>query len=143
MFYNSITLRIGRIPVIVYPCKGIEALFNKKGSVEKHLRELYEKNSLNAGEYNIIILWNEGKDIMADVWVFDKTASWGSGPLVDVRIFRNSMPDNKSGVSAGDGLVLLGLEEQQRWKSKSLDEYINGKRPKLPKKIAIGKSIIC
>lgn len=143
MFFNPIVTKLNETPAIIYPCFGIEKFFDKKnkGCIEKFLQELYDKNNLcRNGEYNILILWNEKKDIIVDLWVFDKIESWGSGPLVDVKIFRNQKPDNKSGVSAGNGLVLLGLEEQHRWSIKSLDEYINGTRPKLPAKISVRKN---
>lgn len=142
MFFNPIITRLKEISVVVYPCPGIEKFFDRKerGCVEKYLHELYAKNMLGNGEYNIDILWNDGKDIMVDVWIYDRIESWGSGPLVDVKIFRNMKPDSMSGVSAGNGLVLLGLEEQHRWKSKSLHDYIEGPRPRLPDRISAGKS---
>ncbi len=143
MFFNPIVKILGETPAIVYPCPGIEKFFDRKekGCIEKYLQELYTENRLyEKGEYNIIILWNDANDIMADVWIYDKIESWGSGPLVDVKIFRSGKQDNSSGVSAGNGLVLLGLEEQHRWKSKSLHDYIEGPRPKLPDKIRVGKN---
>lgn len=142
MFYNPISTNISSTPVIVYPCPGIETIFdrNEKGSIEKYLTELYSENALKEnGQYNIIILWNEGKDTMADLWIFDKLESWGSGPLVDVKVFRNKNPDKNTGVSAGDGLVLLGIEEQHRWTKGSLKDYLEDPRPKLPERISKGE----
>ena len=90
-----------------------------------------------------MILWNEAsddksttsRDVMTDVWIFDKIESWGSGPLVDVKIFRNTKLEIGIGVSAGDGLLMLGREEEVRRNSKSLDEYLYGKRAELPEDI--------
>ncbi|MBU3905252.1 MAG: hypothetical protein KJ906_03835 [Nanoarchaeota archaeon] len=143
MFFKPIVITINETPTIIYPCPGIEKVFNKEDKVciEKYLQELYDKNNLNKnGKYNIIVLWNDDKDIMVDLWIYDKIESWGSGPLVDVKIFRNAVLDMSTGVSAGNGLVLLGLEEQQRWQSKSLEDYLKGSRPKLPDQINAKKS---
>ncbi|MCK5044412.1 hypothetical protein KAR26_01615 [Candidatus Parcubacteria bacterium] len=135
-FYNPIKLTIQETPVLVYPCGGVEALLSReeKGIIERYILKLYAENKnilASLGEYNIIILWNEGKDVMADIWIYDKLESWGSGPLVDVKIFRNFNIEKNIGVSAGDGLILLGKEEEHRRSKNSLAEYINGDRPEL------------
>ena len=136
VFYNPLKLTIQETPIIVYPCDGVESIFNRKekGIIEEYLSKLYEQNKIsftNLGQYNIIILWNEGNDVMTDIWIYDKIESWGSGPLVDVKIFRNFNIEKNSGVSAGDGLILLGKEEEHRRTKNSLKEYIGGDRPKL------------
>ena len=140
-FYNPIKLTIQGTPILVYPCKGVESIFaREKGVIKKHILKLYAENKdilSSLGEYNIIILWNEGKDITTDVWIYDKLKSWGSGPLVDVKIFRNFNIEKNIGVSAGDGLILLGREEEYRRTKNSLTEYINGDRPELLKDIVL------
>jgi len=100
-FYKPVILKIGNKPTIVYPCIGLEKVLDRtnKKSIETHLINLYGSNKINldTGEYHILILWDEStddpnsesKDIMSDVWIFDKTESWGAGPLVDVKTFRN------------------------------------------------------
>ncbi|MBI4019888.1 MAG: hypothetical protein HY367_01035 [Candidatus Aenigmarchaeota archaeon] len=141
VFYNPISMKVGVTPVIIYPSKGLEEVLDRrdKGCIERHVKELYERNeTLHKAEYNIDILWNSHNDVMADVWIYDKVEEWGSGPLVDVRIYRNFARDTSSGVSAGNGLVILGLEEQHRWAT-SLEEYIEGERPNLPERISLGK----
>jgi hypothetical protein len=146
-FYKPYTTKINEKPVIVYPCVGLEKVLDRSRSqsIEKHLEELYSANNklLKPGEYHIIILWDEASDdknansidIMSDVWIFDKLDSWGSGPLVDVKIFRNMSLETGMGVSAGDGLLMLGREEEVRRTANSLDEYLSGVRAKLPEDI--------
>lgn len=143
-FYKPFTTTIDNKPVIVYPCLGVEKVIKRNipSNIENHLEKLYESNPqyLNVGTYHIIILWDEAsddsnatsRDVMTDVWIFDKIDSWGSGPLVDVKIFRNMNLETNIGVSAGDGLLMLGKEEELRRKSKSLNDYLNGERAKLP-----------
>ena len=142
-FYNPIKHQIESVPLIIYPCTGLETVFDnkKRGCLENHVSELYKQNNLsNMGQYNILILWNDGEDAMTDVWIYSRLESWGSGPLVDAKIFKNFERETNIGISAGDGLVLLGLEEQHRWKTNSLGRYLRGSRPKLPSKISIGQS---
>jgi hypothetical protein len=146
-FYKPFTTKIKDKPVIVYPCLGVEKVLDRKKqqSIEDHLAKLYTNNpQLSAGTYHIIILWDEASDnkaassvdIMTDVWIFDKIDSWGSGPLVDAKIYRNMKPETTIGISAGDGLLMLGREEELRRTSKSLDEYLNGNRAVLPEDIS-------
>lgn len=147
-FYKPFTTSINKKPVVVYPCVGLEKILdrNEENSIKNHLKTLYSKNGelLTPGEYHIVILWDEASDdknansidVMSDVWIFDKLDSWGSGPLVDVKIFRNMELETGIGVSAGDGLLMLGREEEVRRNSKSLNDYLNGDRAKLPEDIA-------
>ena len=115
-FYKPFTTKIKNKPIIVYPCIGIEKVLdrNSSDSIENHLESLYSINSnlLTPGEYHIVILWDEASDnknadsvdVMSDIWIFDKLDSWGSGPLVDVKIFRNMkwIRASKSGLFHSD-----------------------------------------
>ncbi len=139
MFHNPIRMQAGETPLIVYPCESVKKFLESRKLVEKYIESLYRANSKKLsenGQFNINILWADKGDAMLDIWKYDKLETWGSGPLVDVSIFRNHYQDRQSGVSAGDGLVLLGLEEQHRWKCKSLKEYLDGPRPRLPDRIS-------
>lgn len=142
-FYKPFTTEVGNIPVIVYPCVGLEKILDRtqSQSIKDHLGQLYSKNKmLMSGEYHIVILWDEAsddpgatsRDVMTDVWIFDKLDSWGSGPLVDAKIFRNYDLETKIGISAGDGLLMLGREEELRRSANDLDSYLHGERAILP-----------
>ena len=147
-FYKPVSLKINDKPIIVYPCLGLENVLSRdeKNSIQHHLEKLHDANSdlLTTGTYHIVILWDEAsddpnaasRDVMTDIWIFDKIESWGSGPLVDVKIFRNSKLETGIGVSAGDGLLMLGREEELRRTSSSLENYLSGNRATLPEDIA-------
>lgn len=145
-FYKPFTLAVRTKPLIVYPCIGLEKVLERGNkSIEMHLVDLYSSNSniLSAGTYYIVILWDESTDdktsrstdVMTDIWIFDKIESWGAGPLVDVKTFRNNKLESSSGISTGDGLLMLGKEEEFRRNSKNLESYLHGNRPKLPEDI--------
>ncbi len=143
-FYFPFSIKIDQIPLIVYPCIGIEKVFDRQQAnvLEEYLHSLYLENKelLSCGEYQIIILWNDGEDKMTDIWIFDKVESWGSGPLVDAKVFRNLQQETTTGISAGDGLIMLGreteLEEELRKSGKSVQEYLDHPRASLPNDIA-------
>ena len=142
MFYNPQFLKINGTQIIIYPSKDLEKVLdrNKQDSVKNHLKSLYYANNFPAdSEYHIVILWNEGEDVMSDIWIFTKIKSWGSGPLVDVRVFRGMKREYSIGVSAGNGLVMLGREEEHRKKKKSLTAYFKDPRPKLPSYLALNE----
>jgi hypothetical protein len=140
-FYFPFTLKISNTPVIVYPCIGTEKVFDRKenGSIEKYLNELYETNAetiKDKDNYHIVILWENEGERMADVWLFGKPENWHSGPLADVKIFQNLKPHTEMGVSAGDGLIMLGAEELHRRSKKTFKEYLQ-ERPELPEDIQL------
>lgn len=151
-FYKPFTTQINDKSVIVYPCVGVEKVLsrNEPTSINAHLSKLYSENNevLHVGAYHIVILWDEASDdkgtqsidVMSDVWIFDKLDSWGSGPLVDVKIFRNMNLETGIGVSAGDGLLMLGREEELRRTATSLEGYLHGERALLPNDIAAKES---
>jgi hypothetical protein len=129
-FYRPLVFKIGDKPVILYPYLGIEAGFSRfeRGGLEKYVSSIINNDAV----YSVVILWQENQHIMSDVWLFGEFESWEAGPVVSVINYRNGEIETKGGVTAGDGLVMLGREEEQRRKSKNLEEYINGQRPELP-----------
>lgn len=138
-FYNPFRLEIKNVPIIVYPSQGLENVLDRtnKYSIERNLFTLYKRNSdkiREKGEYHIVIQWAEkGKpDIMTDVWIYDKVESWGSGPLVDAKVFRDEQIVKDIGVGCGNELIMLGREEEHRRNASSLKEYLRGIRPTLP-----------
>lgn len=145
-FYKPINIVIDDTPVIVYPCYGVESILDRKehNVIQEHVLSVY-KHNLNKlktlGQYNIDILWDYGNFLMTDIWTFDP--NWSTGALVDEKTFKNIWLETNKGVTAGDGLILLGEEEKLKRtieaelgelgkNEKSLFKYIYGPRPELP-----------
>ncbi|MEK9129929.1 MAG: hypothetical protein AAB526_00810, partial [Patescibacteria group bacterium] len=63
-----------------------------------------------------------------------------SGPLGDVRVYREGKLCNKLGLASGNTLIVLGYEERLRRQSKDLKSYLNRSVSKLPLEIMNGKS---
>ena len=63
-----------------------------------------------------------------------------SGPLGEVRVFRNGELSNNLGMASGNTLLVLGYEEKLRRQSKDLKGYLKGSVPKLPLELSNGKN---
>jgi hypothetical protein len=127
-FYEPIMGVSGqRAPVIIYPSVGLErAMPQTELAVVDHVSQLLHKYPLDVHiQYAVVILWDNDREAVADVWQFSKTETWGSGPLVDVRVYSCAQPLSGQGISAGDGLLLLGAEERLRRSCDSLAEYLS------------------
>jgi hypothetical protein len=132
-FYKPYTTKILDIPIILYPENGLEKIFQRlSGSLENYLSNLYQANNLNIGQYHIVILWRDGDYKMTDVWIFDGLNDLSINPNVRVRNFRNDTEYKNEDITAGDGLVILGREDECRRNSKSLESFIKGQRPAIP-----------
>ncbi|MBU4245515.1 MAG: hypothetical protein ABIF85_07515 [Nanoarchaeota archaeon] len=138
---------------IVYIDTKVSEIFDRRihGAIEEHVYNVYRKNKdrfKTLGQYNIDILWADGKEPMLDIWVMDKIKDWGaeqidSGALVEAEYtFRNFKQDKKSGIGAGLGMMVLAKEELQRriieqqlGEGSSINEilykYIHNDRPSL------------
>ena len=148
VFYNPFMLKLGVTPTIVYPSKGVEAVFDRKdkGCIERFLAGLYD---LNKGlisqdtEYLLSMLWTEDDtNRMTDLWIFRKSETYGFGPLVDVKVFKGlepytPNPERVEGIGSGNTIVLLAAEENHRVSVGNLKEYLSGTRPELPERIRL------
>lgn len=136
-FYKPITFKINNTPIIVYPCGGVEKILNRTDpkSIQNHIEALfretfYKGNRIKQADFYITILWENNNKIMTDFWIYN--CEWDSGALTDTKIFENYKLTTNFGTSAENGLILLGEEAKKRKRSKSIKEYINRKRPRLP-----------
>jgi hypothetical protein len=140
-FYNPITEDISGIPIIIYPEKNLETVLSQQDntSIHNYLETLYLKNEdlllKENFKYQIIILWSDSDEIYADIWIY-QIQDWKFSPLVDVKTFKGLELIIGDGITAGDGLMMLGREEEHRLTTNSLEEYLNT-RPELPKAITL------
>ena len=142
-FYISTKIKLNNKSIILYPEIGIEKIVgNKPEIISNHLSRLYRSNTevLNKGDYHIIILWHDQKDMMTDIWIHTLSSGLEEYSTIDVVNFRNEKRYFDQGITSGDGLILLGAEEEKRRKSNSLDEYLNNREIKL-KDIVLSRKI--
>ncbi|MCB9790224.1 hypothetical protein H6763_00295 [Candidatus Nomurabacteria bacterium] len=94
--------------------KGIES-FLKRGSneIENHLTKLIvNSEGFYDSLFQIIILWSDGKDIMTDIWLYKGIESEDTGYTIDCRTYRDFSEVHEAGISASDGIVLIGKETE-------------------------------
>lgn len=136
-FYNSIDLFIDGKQVIVYPDR--DAVGSYKGfqqqDLERHVRKLIKSDPKYFADMNYAIsfIWNfEGKR-MLDMWKFNGNfVDDRSGPLADVRVYKDMNIERELGAASGNTLLVLGYEEKLRRESHDLATYLKGSAPVLP-----------
>ena len=143
-FYKSLNFFINDLQVIVWP--DADAKESYKGMDEKEL-EKYIVNIIKTDSYYddstyiIAFIWNMNGDRMIDIWKFnDNHVDDRSGPLGNVRVYREGKICNNLGLASGNTLLVLGYEEKLRRQSKNLKNYLEGPAPKLPLEIMNGKN---
>jgi len=141
-FYKPIPLIIRNVPVLVYPMLGVEKLVSQedKSSIQSRLEKLYESNNeIVSGKMHIVILWADGDSLMTDIWQYLQLESEDTGFTIDCKTFKNLHPISGSGLTASDGLIMLGreteLQEESRKNSVSTIDFVLGIRPELPGEI--------
>jgi hypothetical protein len=138
-FYNSFDIFIGDKQVIVWPdadAKTSYAGYTKK-DVEKYINNIVVADPYyNDATYLIAFIWSYNGEKMADIWKFNNNhVDDRSGPLSDVRVYREGLQCNNLGLASGNTLLVLGYEEKLRRQSKNIKEYLSGPLPKLPLEI--------
>lgn len=139
LFYKPFSITLNQIPVIVYPMKGIESLVSRSepDSIIDFLTDLYRKQtSLQSVTFHIVILWSDQNQIMTDIWIYRSLESIEAGFTIDCQTFRGLNIEKGEGITASDGLIMLGreteLEEAMRKEGKTIKDYVFGARPELP-----------
>jgi len=128
--YKPFNLNVNNIPLIVYPVKDENPLydvFKDKAEIVDHLNQLYTKNKsiLQKGEYHILFVWNLESERMTDVWIHSMKNWSDSGPLIECLTFRSLEICHDAGIASGDSITALGREEELRRRSNSLKEYVD------------------
>jgi hypothetical protein len=136
-FYNSIDVDVNGMRVIVWPDADAK---NSYGDIDQVGLAAYVETII-AGDmdyyqdasYVIVFIWSYDGEKMADVWKFtDNTVDDRSGPLSDVRVYREGVKTTELGLGSGNTLLVLGHEEKLRRQSRTLQAYLAGNPPELP-----------
>lgn len=142
-FYKNLNYFIDDLQIIVWP--DADAKESYKDFSNEQL-ETYIKNIVSSDSYYvdatyiIAFLWSLQGEKMVDMWKFnDNHVDDRSGPLGDVRVYREGALCNDVGLASGNTLLVLGYEEKMRRQSKDLKSYLGGPAPTLPLEIMNGK----
>ncbi|MCK5332485.1 hypothetical protein KAJ41_01315 [Candidatus Parcubacteria bacterium] len=142
-YYKNLNYFIDDLQIIVWP--DADAKKSYKGFSQKKLGD-YIKNIISTDKYYdnsayiIVFIWSLDGDKMLDVWKFNSNyVDDRSGPLGDIRVYREGKLCNDLELASGSTLIVLGYEEKLRRQSKDLKGYLNGPVPNLPLEIMNGK----
>ncbi len=142
-FYKNLNYFIDDVQIIVWP--DADAKNSYKDFSEQQLDDYIKSIILSDpyykdASYIIAFIWSLQGEKMIDMWKFnDNHVDDRSGPLGDVRVYREGVLCNDMGLASGNTLLVLGYEEKMRRQSKDLKSYLDGPPPKLPLEIMNGK----
>lgn len=141
-FYNNLNYFIDDIQVIVWPDADAKNAYGKMNEekLEDYIANIIKSDSFfDDSAYIISFIWDMDGDRMIDIWKFTENhVDDRSGPLGDVRVYREGKLCNNLGLASGNTLLVLGSEEKLRRQSSNLKSYLEGPVPKLPLEIVNG-----
>lgn len=142
-FYKSFDHSIGDKQVIIWP--DAEAA-NAYGEMSQQEISQYLENIITSDKffedatYIIIFIWSMDGERVSDIWKFSKNnVDDRSGPLSDVRVYKEGKICEKLGLASGNTLIVLGYEEKLRRQSEDLNSYLAGPPPTLPLEVVNGR----
>jgi hypothetical protein len=142
-FYNNLTYKIGSAQIIVWPDADADQSFGQmsKEEIGIYIQDVIKtEKEWDKTSYFIVFLWAYNGERMMDIWSFTNNhVDDRSGPLSQVRIYREGMRCEDLGMASGNTLLVLGHEEKMRRQSKSIQDYLDGPTPKFPLEIMNGK----
>ena len=84
----------------------------QREEIEKHARAIFEynKETLDHGKKNVLIMWGENNKKMTDWWIWGEDESPEEGATIEVYLFRETESYESPFVTAEDGLLVLAEE---------------------------------
>lgn len=143
--YNPIKYKIKQLPSKVYPDKNAVKAYKgfTRKSLKKYIAKIIQnhKKYYKDSNYLISFIWSYQHYKMIDIWSFkvNKVDNY-SGPLGNVKVFKDMKICSDLGLASGNTLLVLGYEEKIRRQSKNLENYFDQSSPKLPLEVLNGKS---
>jgi len=144
-FYNCLNYFYKNKQIIIWPDVDAKRAYKNFDSrlLEKYILDIIKDDSLyySDASYLIGFIWSYKGEKMIDVWKFnDNDIDDRSGPLGNIRVYKNGKVCTNLGLASGNTLLVLGYEEKLRRQSKDLKSYLDRPVPKLPLEIMNGKN---
>lgn len=142
--YKPFNHRIGDIPLIIYPIVGLHTLVANKTALTQHLDALYQKQdeTIGRGRFHIVFVWEWHGLVMTDIWIQqintlspDVGGEIGIEKCVTFKGYEQYIP---VGIASDNTAVVIGREQEHRWKFDSLDKYLDRSKsmPDFPESFA-------
>lgn len=143
-FYNSLDYFYQDMQIIIWPDADAKESYKDidSKSLEKYILKIIESDAEYYADatYIVCFIWSYNVEKMVDVWKFNQNhVDDRSGPLGDVRVYKQGKVCADLGLASGNTLLVLGYEEKLRRQSKDLKGYLDGPVPELPLEIMNGK----
>ncbi len=132
--YIPFNHKIGEITLIIYPVKNFydqHILAPDKAAICQHLNLLYERDDeiQNRGQYHIVFVWGWQGFLMTDIWIHNPNMM-GNDVGGDVAIekcitYKEYEPYPQVGIGSDNSLVIIGREQEHRWRFTSINEYLD------------------
>ena len=99
---------------------------------EGHLVDYLSTSIKNApqetkqGDYFISLLWSDEKrNELMDIFVYsDIKNNWKGNPGISSWVVTNGIWKNKNPITCGEGIILLGREEEYRRTTRNISQYL-------------------
>ena len=143
-FYNCLSYFHKKTQIIIWPDVDSKESYKNDDlkSLEKYIFDIIEVDAdyYSNASYIIGFIWSYNGEKMIDLWKFNANhVDDRSGPLSNVRVYKNGKVCTDLGLASGNTLLVLGYEEKLRRQSKDLKSYLDGPVPKLPLEIMNGQ----
>lgn len=131
-FINRLTIESPPLRVYMHEC-GQELWGEKSEDIATRLRGdlgaiIPERISTEDYQFFTALLWGDKSDRMLDLFGYSGLQNWASNPGIDSWVLKNGIivPSNGKSieVTCGEGLVILGREEELRRTTDSLSDYL-------------------
>ncbi len=131
-FQHSISLNIQDHPLMrgyVHSSYADDAAFipaHFHSSLASLSRQGYIESPHNPASWFVGILWQDKKEghRTIDFFQFSNYTGWPGNPNVSSYVVRNGLCVPGASMTCTEGLLLLGMEEQLRRQTRSLEEYL-------------------
>jgi len=145
-FYNNLNYYLDNgVQIIVWPdCDAVESFSGlNEAEVGSYIKNIIENEPKYYADssYIICFIWSLDGEQMVDVWKFNENhVDDRSGPLSEVRVYREWKICNNLGLASGNTLLVLWYEEKMRRQSQNLQDYLDGPVPQLPLEVVNKKN---
>lgn len=143
-FYKNLNFFLDGLQIIVWPDVEAKKSYKWLSEIEiwEYIKDIIKNDDYyNDSSYIIAFIWSLNWEKMIDIWKFTQNhVDDRSGPLWDVRVYREWKICNNLWLASGNTLLVLWYEEKLRRQSKNLQDYLDWPVPKLPLEIVNWKN---
>ena len=96
-------------------------------ATKNHLIDTLKENKglIESGDYLLAMLWGDDGDKMIDIFKYSGVKNnWKANPGVESLVMKNGIYSPDKEITCGDGMIVLGQEEEYRRTTWNLKDYM-------------------